>query len=310
MIKRAVGLEFDDNAVYFSDISIIASEAFTETSTKMIKINHCGHVNIEPELISNGEIVNFDLLKKSIFPLFKNYRIISPASFIVGISGLKIFIRTFYIPKVPKKEISTFVHCEGENILPYPIVQVFYDYQIIGESETEYQILFSAIDKKQLIKYLELFAKLKVPLYSLTAQPFGLLNLVTFLRYNGGYNGILTRIKDHLFDLIVIYKSKVDLIRTLAFQNSAQSDRVETFLNELTSTLSHFHSIHNLWLNSGLFIGDLQILQAIRSQMPTFQWDYYPLLIKKALQDKVQPNNLQNELFCSIGLGLMGVMKG
>ncbi|AZR73566.1 hypothetical protein BBF96_09295 [Anoxybacter fermentans] len=297
MKKRAVGLEIADRAIYLVEL----------IKEREIIINHWQIVDLPLDIIENGEIKDLSVLRKKISSLLPKRISLNPIPIIVGISGIQTFVRKFKIPKVPLKEMDKIVRWEGENILPYPITEFFYNYQIIDQSDDDCQILFAALHRDRLNKYLQLFKELKVPVQFLTLQPFGLVNYVEFIGEFSRYSGVLARVRSRSFDFILLYEGIVELVRSVSLFRSGEPKKpiLDIFISELISTLRHFKSLYNLWLNTGLFFGEREMLNQIRLKMPSFHWRHLQVNISTK---KPLPYELAQELPCAVGLGFMGVI--
>lgn len=297
MRKRAIGLEFADRAVNFVD--------FTNDRGRHV-INRWEVISLPPGLIVDGGIKDLGELTQLIKPLFSRQNMFNPVPVIVGVSGLEACVRKIVIPSVPIHEMDQVVAWEGENILPYPIHEVFSGYQILNRSEGETEILFVALLREYMNNYLQIFKQLHLPVHLLTLQTLGLANYVHYAGEFVGYSGILARMRLGSIDFVLLHEGQIEIIRTIALKSSHASG-VDFFIAELRSTLEHFHMTTGIWLNTGFFFGDKRFLQVVRAEMPAFHWRHLQLLENKEQSEPITPMAAE-ELPCAMGLSLAGVM--
>ncbi len=293
--KRAIGLELDDQAIYFVELLIKKGQ---------VCIQHAEKVDLPNEVIVKGEIKNDSVLNQVLTPLLKNKSYINPVPIVVGISGVRTIVRKLNIPIVPPKEMDKIVHWEGENILPYSIDEFFYSYQVLDQFKENCQILFTAIHKEILKPYIQIFKKSKLPIQNLTIQSFGLVNYVEFVGELVNFSGVLTKIRNRSFDLIVCNKGKIELVRTIPVFDFDQKKYIESFIFEINSTLRYFHSLKDIRLSSGIYVGSREIMQQLRLKMPAFHWRHLWLDLHKIQSTEEIREELVWELPSVLGLGL------
>lgn len=269
MKKRAIGLELTDHAMILCEVA---------REHGIIRVKRQEVISLPPDVIMMGELKDPATLSQLISSVLSN-PLFAPAPLMVSISGLHALIRRFSIPLVPEREIAQVVHWEGENILPYPIIEVFYHYQVTGQTDTRYQILFTAHRRERVESYLQLFHDMDLSVRLLTIHPFGLVNYLESTGQLHQFDGILARLRPLEFEIVLFYEGEIMLVRTVASSPMAdgQQDFIEYFLEELTSTLEHMHTESGLWLHSGLIFGSSEIVRQVREAMPSFHWrHFYP----------------------------------
>lgn len=123
-----------------------------------------GRAEIPEGVIEQGEIkkeeVLIQIIKKAIseikgLPLKTKYCVVS-------LPETEAFIHLLQLPKMKKEEISEAVKWEAESHIPFPINEVYFDWQIIQpvrDGQDYYDILIGALSKKLVDPYLEVFKK-------------------------------------------------------------------------------------------------------------------------------------------------------
>ncbi len=300
MRKKAIGLEFTDRYILF--IEIIKEK-------NQLRLGHWDKIQLPGNLIESGKPQELTILVDRLRPLFVQ-KLFNYTPLVVGIPGIQVFVRKIVLPIVPENELKKIVNCEGEAILPYPIDEAIYSYQILGESVDKYQILFTAIRKELLDNYLRLFRRLNLAVQVLSLQSFGLVNIVEYLGELDKYNGVLVRLNSNYCDLVLIYNGDIELIRTITLSRSERPSKdMDMFISELISTLEHYQSLHHIWLNKGIFCGLRAELEIIRQKMPTFHWKYLTIESSLIAECCQLPGDFFEEFSIVFGLALIGVIK-
>lgn len=319
MKKRAIGLELTDQAV-------ILCEAVRESGS--VRIKRQDLALLPEDVLVMGELKDPVTLSQILASLLPN-PFFAPTPILVSISGLQAFVRKFSIPLVPEREIAKVVHWEGESILPYPIMEVFYHYQIMERIDDRYHILFTALRRERVEPYLHVFSTLDLPVRFLTIHPFGLSNCLLSTGECGAFSGVLTRFRRSACELVLFVDGQPELVRTVVIPGVGGLHEIAaSFRDELISTLEHFQTEREIWLDTGVFFGSTQILREIREEMPAFHWRHFysphsgrddeirppALRLKKAvrLEDGIfgnccETDELHQELPCALGLAMLGV---
>lgn len=300
--KRAIGLEFDDEAIYVVQL-------FNEKGD--IHLESWQVVQLQPGLIVDGEIKEEEILVEKLSLLFGKISIPSHP-IVIGISGVQAFVRKIKLPLVPSKEMDQLIYWEGENILPYPITDVFYNYQILHKSLTGYQLLFVAVPKKYVQSYQSICQQLKLPANFITLQSFGMLNYLEALEIKKDYTGVLVRFRSKTIDYVLLYQGEIELIRTVLFPDQAHHScgKLTFFQNEFFVMLGYFQSMYDIWINSGFFFGSNEWMRKVRLLMPTFHWRHLYLSDREFERFRdFGDQGWANQLPATWGLGVMGVSE-
>lgn len=268
MKKRAIGLELTDHAIVLCQIA-------RENGSVTVKRQEM--ISLPSGVITMGEIKDSVTLARTISSVLPN-PFVAPIPIMVSMTGFQAFIRKFSIPFVPEQEIAQVVRWEGENILPYPIIEVFYHYQVLGRTDDHYRILFAAHRRERVDPYINLFHDLDMPIRLLTIHPFGLANYLESTGQLQGFSGIMARFRSSEFELALFFEGEIELVRTVAMSQECDLQAVtDCFYEEISSTLEHFHTERGIWLNSGIFFGSMQMMHSIREKISSFHWrHFYP----------------------------------
>ena len=290
MKNRALGLELADRRIYSVEIC---------RQRGQIAVSSWQRIELSSGVIESGEIKDLDNLRRSVLSLFSKKLFNRSIPVYVGISGVQAFVRKLSLPRVPTNELEKIIHWEGESILPHPIERVSYSYQIIDRTEAGYQVLFTALPEERLAQFLQLFVDLRLPVECLTLNLFGLINFLEYFAELRTYTGVIARVLDDLGDFVLISGGQIQLVRTVTLGDlNHQRDQGEIFVFELISTLEHFRSLDDIWLNQGLFLGPKELYVDICLQMASFQWSAISLGMVDELTDQCAT---------AIGLALLGV---
>lgn len=70
---------------------------------------------------------------------------IRPAPMLMTVSGQSVFPRFVKLPPVSKDKLLQIVQYEAEQNVPFPIEEVVWDYQLVGEGESETNVILVAV---------------------------------------------------------------------------------------------------------------------------------------------------------------------
>lgn len=108
-------------------------------------------------------------------------RRIKPGPVLISVSGQSVFCRYVKLPPVEEDKVYQIVSYEAQQNVPFPIDEVVWDYQLIGETEGDLDVMLAAIkediiaDLTDVVEQAELFPDL------VDVAPMALYNA---LRYN------------------------------------------------------------------------------------------------------------------------------
>lgn len=108
----------------------------------------------------------------------------------VSIAGKDLIVRTFDMPLMPNSELSSAVFFESKKYLPFKAEDLVSDYQLRTDRFSRRNlVLFEAIKKESLDKYLSILNQLGI---KINAIEYSALGVLRFLKLNGvAYKGIV-----------------------------------------------------------------------------------------------------------------------
>jgi type IV pilus assembly protein PilM len=140
-----------------------------------IKIQGLSFVKLEKGLIEKGEIMNEEAVLKKINELISRpfYGKISSDSIVACLPEPKTFIKLISVEKGPNK-LSEIIESEIEKNIPYTIKEVYYDWQIINDRDSESMVLIGATPKGIVNQYTSLLDKAKLSIQALEIEPISI----------------------------------------------------------------------------------------------------------------------------------------
>lgn len=117
-----------------------------------------GVASFDPRAIKDGVIVEPELIAKMMKELFAHNIIgeITTRRVTASIPASRTFNRTMTLPKLNKKDLMEALKLEAEQYIPVPIDELYMDYNVIGETEKEIELLAVAAPKKIIDSYVTL----------------------------------------------------------------------------------------------------------------------------------------------------------
>lgn len=105
----------------------------------------------------------------------------------VAIPGRSAFNRTIPLPPVEEKRIPDIVKYEAQQLIPFPIDEVIWDYQRLGENDMEeLEVTLFAVKTQIIFSYLASLQAAKVPVDVIQVAPLALYNFVQYDRHPEG----------------------------------------------------------------------------------------------------------------------------
>ncbi|MCD6460393.1 type IV pilus assembly protein PilM [bacterium] len=132
------------------------------------------------DLKSHGDDVLIETVKK----LFISNRI-KPESLVISISGQSVFTRFVKLPTLDKSKIDQIVQYEAQQQVPFPIDEVIWDYQLLGDWNDvgdidEANIVLVASKKEIINNLIACFQQLKIDVEYIDISPFSICNCIRF----------------------------------------------------------------------------------------------------------------------------------
>ncbi|MBI4609147.1 MAG: type IV pilus assembly protein PilM [Candidatus Rokubacteria bacterium] len=93
-------------------------------------------VPLPPEAISEGAIKDPPLVVTAIKEAVTKAGV-KEKDAVIAVSGRELSVQKFQLQKVPPKERDGFIRIQAEGQIPFPIAEVYFDYQIVAESPEE-----------------------------------------------------------------------------------------------------------------------------------------------------------------------------
>ncbi len=200
----SVGIDISDRSVRFIEFK---DDAFGKK-----KLDRFGLKNIEEGIISNGKVIQRDSLVK----LLEALKIEHKLTFVrASIPEEQVYLFSVQIPKVKEDSIRETIELLLEEYVPIPAGETVFDYQIISELESHYNIEVTAVPSKIVEDYALIFEEAGLVLvgFELEAQAMaravirnGDTNTYMIVDYGNTRTGL-----SFVVDGIVRFASSVDL---------------------------------------------------------------------------------------------------
>ena len=186
-------------------------------------------------------------------------------SFYVSIPGRGVLIRSLSVPKVPLKKLRDILKYEVQQQIPFPLEVVVWKYQILEETEQNYNILLGAIKREILSEHIGRIVSLGIEPFFLDTDHFALINLLLFFKNIGRERCLgFLEIGANSSNLIIVHKEKF-LVRSLTVSGNTITSAITETENktfeegeiekkekgtQIKSVLSTLDSLHTELQNS------------------------------------------------------------
>ncbi len=149
-------LKTDAFGLDISDLSLKLAKL--KKKGKSFQLLSWGEQSLHSGIIENGEVKDEGLLTENIIKLLSKYsdRKIKNKNVIISLPEKKCFIKIIKMPKMTEKELESALLFEIENHIPFPLKEVYFDFQIIPSLQKDdfINLLVAAIPRKIADSYL------------------------------------------------------------------------------------------------------------------------------------------------------------
>ena len=147
-------------------------------------------------------------------------------SFYVSLPGRGVLIRTLTIPKVPLKKIHDILKYEVQQQIPFPLEMVEWKYQILSETNQNFNILLAAAKKELISDFLSRISSLGVDYIYLDTDLFAFFNSFVFSENFGEDKcQAVLEIGANSSNLVIHHKEKI-LMRSLTTAGDAITNAI------------------------------------------------------------------------------------
>jgi len=101
-------------------------------------------------------------------------------SFYVSLPGRGVLVRSLTVPKVPLKKLKDILKYEVQQQIPFPLEMVEWKFQILSETEQNYNVLLGAVKKDIISDFLSRLNLFGIDPLFLDIDPFAILNMFMF----------------------------------------------------------------------------------------------------------------------------------
>lgn len=139
---------------------------------------------IEPCEITDSKNHGEEQIFETVERLFEKHKI-KTSSVVVSVSGQSVFTRFVKLPTLDRSKIDQIVQYEAQQQVPFPIDEVVWDYQLIGDwaddgDMDEASIVLVASKKEFINRLVETFGNQKIFVDYIDTSPFALCNCIRF----------------------------------------------------------------------------------------------------------------------------------
>lgn len=157
MAKKIFGLDISDRSI---EALLLAKPFFGKPTIVSYARSLLAH-----GIVENGEIKNSEILAAAIVDLLKSAdpKAIKTPYCILSIPESQVFTTIFKMPAgLKKKEILNTIPYQAEEIIPYKIDDIYFDFKSIDRYDTTQDVFYVAVPKNIVDSYVELLKKINL----------------------------------------------------------------------------------------------------------------------------------------------------
>ncbi len=160
--------------------TIKIAEVVDKKTTQIFKSFHT--INIEPGLIEEGTVKNPEAVSKAIRELYAKAKL-KEKNVAISIGGYSVIVKKINVQNMTDDELQETIHFEAEQYIPFDISDVNLDFQILGESghnPNMMNVLLVAAKKEMINEYINLVQMTGLNLCVIDVDAFALQNIFEF----------------------------------------------------------------------------------------------------------------------------------
>ena len=108
----------------------------------------------------------------------------------ISVSGREVIVKKVLLPKATPKEIADAIQLEAEHHIPFAIDEVFLDYQVVGETNTNMDLILVAVKKSKVTEYFAVAEEAEVNPVIVDLDGFALQNQYELNAADGGTDAV------------------------------------------------------------------------------------------------------------------------
>lgn len=207
-----------------------------DVDSKKIPI-HSAEVRIPDDTFQDGILIRSDVFISSLSQLVKTSKIITPYV-AVCFPETFAYTREYTVPKMPSEDIQEAIAWHVKELFPFPVEDIYFDWQILQQNDTEIKTSVVAVQKKVLDPIVNAIEKAKLKPLRLEPDASALARLITLrpeehaimvdINPRGAYITIVENLQA-IFTTVVSY---------------SQTESTELFLKNINSTLIEINDFY------------------------------------------------------------------
>lgn len=153
---------FKDKPIFGFDIGHGSLKVMQVESGKHPHLVGYGTATFDANAIKDGVITDHQTIAQSALNLFKGQLIgdITTDRTVVGIPSYRTFSRLISLPPLVGKELKEAVELEAEQYIPFPLEEVYLDYNVVGRDKEKIDLFAVAVPRPIVDSHLQLMRML------------------------------------------------------------------------------------------------------------------------------------------------------
>lgn len=220
-----------------SNESIIIVELRVSKNRAGIELVRLGMAPTPENAVRDGEVVNPTVVAEKIKEIMKAHDFKAKKA-ITAVSGQAAIIRPrIRFPNIPLKELKEVVMHDAERYIPFPIQDVYIDFQVLGTVEedgiSKYEVLLVTAQKQLIDTYSETFASAGLDLTAVDVASFSVMRALSGSQEEIGADqlAVLILIRGETTDLTVIKNGAPLFARSIPIGSSTLIEIIASNMN-------------------------------------------------------------------------------
>ncbi len=219
-----------------------------------ITIKNIYEENFSDDIFQGGQISKPEVIKETLRKILKAFKI-KKGKALFSIPAQNTVVRFINFTYMPEEEIREALRWELERYIPFPVEDVYFDYQILGiterENAKEYQLLLVASPSEILNSYLEIIKDLNLEPELIDISSFCAIRTAIKERKDiPDESTLFIYARNRFVDLVISKNKKPFFFRTLItkhwfedkeLDDLSRSYALEEYLKEISQNINLFY---------------------------------------------------------------------
>jgi type IV pilus assembly protein PilM len=199
-----------------------------QSKTGELSLSKLANKSYDRELLHDGNIVDTMYVSQELKKLISENGIQTRAA-ASALSSYSVITKRITMPFLEKDALEEGIQIEVENIIPFPLKEIYFSYYIMGideEKEGMMNLLIVAAKKEIVDGYMETFDFAGLDLQVLDVDIFAITNLVEQLYQPKGFSVLIADVGASVTNIAIVKEANIEFTREILIGGKYVTDEI------------------------------------------------------------------------------------